>query len=99
VSNVVYRLYDQNGDLLYVGKSNGFLRRQLHHEKHKEWWGEVTDISLNLYPCRCASEDAERAAIRAEKPRYNNQHNRMRRYEEWLKTMPNLEAPIPVEDF
>jgi excinuclease UvrABC nuclease subunit len=97
---VVYRMYDSKGDLLYIGKSQSFLSRVQQHAETKTWWTEVANISVTHYPCRCTTEDAERDAIRAEKPKYNVIHNQARIREDSLMEIKcDLELPAPVDDF
>lgn len=85
MKDVVYRLLDEDGNLLYIGKSNNLLRRMQQHAKTQPWWSEVKKADVTLYPCRCAAEDAERRAIRTERPRHNKTHNWERGYQEWVE--------------
>lgn len=66
----LYRFFDAEGILLYVGITNSPSRRFSEH-CHKPWWGEVEDIEVDWFTCRWEAEDAEQCAIWQEHPRYN----------------------------
>lgn len=77
----LYRLHDVDGVLLYVGITSKPERRWLQHAADKAWWGEVADKSVRWYRDRKAAAEAERAAMRAEKPRHNQSGNPHARHE------------------
>lgn len=64
---------------MYIGISNEPWRREKQHQEDKPWHphtrGWEVDDSV-LYPTKRAAELAEAAAIRAELPLANDQHNR-----------------------
>jgi len=80
--HLLYRFYDRTGVLLYIGITVDFGERQKHHAKYKDWWCEVDQdaTKVEYYNGRRAALDAERLAIKAEKPLENDQHN------EWVET-------------
>lgn len=67
----LYRLFDHNDQLLYVGIAFDPHVRCYHHKTHKPWWPEVARREVEWHDNRRAAEAAELAAIAAEKPRYN----------------------------
>ncbi|MWA08798.1 GIY-YIG nuclease family protein [Streptomyces sp. BA2] len=71
----VYRLRNEQGDLLYVGISATPPQRWAKHATEKEWWPEVVDLSLEWFATRTEALAMEAFAIRTEKPRYNVTHN------------------------
>lgn len=73
--HALYRFYDTDGHLLYVGVTLDPSARWKTHSKDKPWWLDVANITVELYPSRSTVIDAERAAIIAERPRYNIVHN------------------------
>jgi predicted GIY-YIG superfamily endonuclease len=75
VTTTLYRLYARSGTLLYIGIANRVLRRLSEHAREKPWWGEVANITFETHPDRQAAENAERAAIQSEQPRYNIVHS------------------------
>ena len=76
MSTSLYRFYDANDVLLYVGITNSLPHRLAQHEAGKHWWTAVASASIEHYPTRKEAEDAERAAIRAELPVWNIAHQR-----------------------
>lgn len=71
----LYRFFDQAGELLYVGISANPAGRWDQHRHDKPWWSEVATVGIQEFPSRPAVEDAERVAIRSERPRYNLTHH------------------------
>lgn len=73
--HVLYRMYDATDALLYVGITMNVEDRFADHRAMKAWWAEVVDIKLEHFPTREAVEQAERDAIRTERPRFNVVHS------------------------
>lgn len=71
----LYRLFDKEGHLLYVGIGHSALVRLGAHLREKPWSADVAHAEIEHYDSRSAAEDAEREAIRAEKPLHNVVHN------------------------
>lgn len=71
----LYRMFDETGQLLYVGISVDPGRRLAQHRSDKPWWGEAVTISVQPMPTRAAALEAEREAIKNERPVHNTQHN------------------------
>lgn len=70
----LYRLFDADDVLLYVGISKHFGRRWQEHESSQPWWHEVDHQTVHWYPTREAAAAAEVEAIKAENPKYNIAH-------------------------
>ena len=70
----VYRMWDKNGVLLYIGKSNNQLNRWKQHRK-KPWFKQVTRFEYEPHPDEAAAYAAEREAIKTEHPLYNIVNN------------------------
>lgn len=70
-AHVLYRFFDQDGDLLYVGITNNPGRRWSQHRADKPWWSEVHHIEMEHHADRESVLRAEATAIRAERPRHN----------------------------
>lgn len=71
---VVYRCFDSDDDLLYVGCTSNWPARLVMHASSPDstWWSyRVAKVKVSLAPSRAAGLAAERDAIRAEKPRCN----------------------------
>ena len=71
----LYRHYDPNGDLLYVGVSLDGLRRQMQHSKGSEWRVAIYQIIIEPFATREEALEAEQQAIRTEYPKYNLIYN------------------------
>lgn len=70
----LYRFFDSAGQLLYVGVSGDTENRWRQHAESKPWWSEVADKTTEWLASRPEALDAERIAIRTEKPLYNHQN-------------------------
>lgn len=74
VPTALYRVYDAGDLLLYVGISNNFGYRWQQHGAVQPWWGEKRRLTVQWYDSRPEAGEAEAAAIKAEKPKYNITH-------------------------
>jgi hypothetical protein len=74
----LYRFYDADDRLLYIGISEKGPERWKAHRKDKPWWTDVARSTTEHYETRAEALEAERAAIIAEKPLHNVVHNRRR---------------------
>lgn len=75
----LYRLYDLNDSLLYVGIANNPATRWSYHAGEKTWWPQVERKTLQWFPSRAEAEQAEILAITTEDPRYNVTHSLTRK--------------------
>lgn len=72
----LYRFYDADDRLLYVGISNDPESRwNGHRYSIKRWPSLVTRRAVDWFDTRPEAEAAEVAAIKEEKPRFNGSHN------------------------
>lgn len=67
----VYRFYDRDRALLYVGVTKAPKERFSQHAATKAWWGEVDRRELRLCASRTEALRREARAIREEEPRHN----------------------------
>ena len=67
----LYRHFDAEGRLLYIGISSSLAYRIEAHRRASEWFPLVATISVQHFASREELESAERAAIVAEKPPHN----------------------------
>lgn len=70
-THYVYRLWDENGELLYVGISKTLVNRLTQHDESQPWASEVATVTAKRYPNRDKARAAEIEAIQTENPRYN----------------------------
>lgn len=66
----LYRFYDREDRLLYVGITMNLPGRLSKHRR-REWWAEVAEEKYEYYPGREAAKSAERQAIAFENPIHN----------------------------
>ena len=67
----LYRLWNADHALLYVGITDDLDARLQQHHDDKEWWSEVDQVSTEELPSRRRALEAESRAIFWEQPRYN----------------------------
>ncbi len=67
----VYRLYDSNDQLIYVGITNDPARRWRLHAHEKSWWGDVVIREVEWRSTREEAELVERDVIGTERPKWN----------------------------
>lgn len=67
----LYRLFDAEGRLLYVGITKQLETRMEQHAKVQHWWPLVVSRNTQPFATRVAAMEAEAAAILSENPSYN----------------------------
>jgi transcriptional regulator with XRE-family HTH domain/predicted GIY-YIG superfamily endonuclease len=67
----LYRFFDADGTLLYVGITNDTGARWKQHSKNAEWWPQVAANTVEWHPTRMEAADAESCAIKEERPIHN----------------------------
>jgi len=70
----LYRHFDADGRLLYVGVSFHAVVRAYQHKAGAEWWAQAVTMKVERFPTREAALLAEREAIKQEKPLHNQVH-------------------------
>jgi hypothetical protein len=84
--STVYRFYDRQGRLLYVGVAGDFLSRWGQHRQQKDWWPLIAQFTVEHFRSRglARAEElaraAEHRAIRDERPRFNVQGTHRRAF-------------------
>jgi len=68
--HVVYRFFDKNDRLLYVGCTRNLEKRCREH-RSRPWFHEVTRTTTTTFPNRHDARQAERQAIGEEHPVHN----------------------------
>lgn len=79
----LYRFYDSDEQLLYLGITDRLGQRWERHVKEQPWWGVVARQTTEWHDTRDEAAEAEVAAIRTEQPLHNVMHS----------TRPRLVAP------
>lgn len=68
---ILYRYFDDQRRLLYVGITGSFQKRAAQHERGAPWVSEATRVTLEHFPDRESARIAERMAIESEYPKFN----------------------------
>lgn len=72
----VYRHFDKDGKLLYVGKSlSPFGARLNGHRVSSFWFEEIAVVTIQHFSTDLEASVAEKEAIKRERPLYNKHHN------------------------
>lgn len=69
--HVVYRYYNAKQELLYVGFTNDWARRNEEHKRSKHWYRDVAYSTTQEFPTRSLAATAEDIAINSENPIWN----------------------------
>jgi len=67
----IYRLWTNEGELLYIGLSCSMHYRIESHRLSTSWFREVAVITIEHLPTRYEARLAEKEAIKRENPRHN----------------------------
>lgn len=71
----VYKHYDIDDNLIYVGVASDVTVRQSTHFKTSEWQQEIQNVSVEWHHSRLRAEIREILLIKAFRPKYNKVHN------------------------
>jgi predicted GIY-YIG superfamily endonuclease len=71
----LYRHFDAEGALLYVGVSLNTITRLAQHRASSMWFSKIARVDIETFDSREAALRAERDAIVREKPLHNTRHN------------------------
>lgn len=72
-ATALYRLFDVDGRLLYVGISAEPIAWLDQHYTAKTWWPQVESVEVEWFENRWIASGEEMRAIRREAPIYNGQ--------------------------
>ena len=67
----VYRFFDAEDRLLYVGCTVNLQKRKQEHDRDKPWFSDVARTETVHFPTWAAARQAEAQAIQEERPVYN----------------------------
>ncbi|WP_406227433.1 GIY-YIG nuclease family protein [Streptomyces anthocyanicus] len=72
----LYRFYDANRRLLYVGISRHMEVRWSAHRTAAKWWPLARFVAVSFFPVGCGvwPDLAEKASIAHEDPQFNSNH-------------------------
>ena len=69
----LYRHFDGEGALLYVGISLNAIVRLSQHKMQSHWFDKIANVTIESFETRDAALEAETRAIQEESPKYNIQ--------------------------
>lgn len=69
--HTLYRFFDADGRLLYVGRTINPARRWREHEKKSPWFTAVAQVTRQVFATATEVDHAERRAIATERPLHN----------------------------
>ena len=67
----VYRHFNSDGCLLYIGSSKDILSRTAQHNERADWFHEISTITIEHFSSVDDARIAEKTAIEREHPKYN----------------------------
>jgi excisionase family DNA binding protein len=74
--HILYRVFNAENDLLYIGITNDVVHRFKGHAKTAIWWRDMASYTTECgFASRHELELAELAAIKDERPMYNTVNN------------------------
>lgn len=76
MSDFLYRHFAADGELLYAGISLSWPTRTKSHVRGSPWFDQVAEVKIEKFATRQQALQAEKEAIKTEKPRFNVIHNR-----------------------
>lgn len=83
MKTILYRYFDSEGRLLYVGITGNQLKRQSQHRRSSLWFDQIASAKFEHFQSREEAEVAEVRAIQDEKPTFNQQHTKWKLEENW----------------
>lgn len=88
----LYRHFDRQGRLLYIGISKDAEKRAMQHRTNSEWFIYQFSMTVETLPSRADALKAEKDAIKSEKPPYNKDAPRCDDYCYWMDKLPSKMA-------
>jgi hypothetical protein len=75
MQTALYRHWDKDDRLMYVGISLSVFKRLSDHQRTSDWASRIVRVTIEQFPTREDALDAERTAIQFEHPECNVVHN------------------------
>lgn len=95
-SHTLYRMFDTDGALIYVGCTLDLPTRMKFHQQQSWWSPQYHSMTTETYPNRPEAHAAEIAAIAVENPRWNIMHRSYssstwtkQNYRDYIKAIEN----------
>lgn len=101
----LYRVYGDEGRLLYVGIAADWQERLKQHARTSPWFSCAADLVIQSFATRALAEAAERETIRTEWPLWNLKDSPYKCFAEWLHALHRYERrerelrnPVPSRE-
>ena len=78
----LYRHFDAEGILLYIGIALSPVQRLRKHRDESTWFDRIASITIERFPTREEAKQAESVAIKSERPLFNIAH--VQRLPDWF---------------
>jgi predicted GIY-YIG superfamily endonuclease len=75
MKTTLYRHWDKDDNLLYIGISLSKLQRLGQHSRNASWFDKITKVTMESFPTRKVALQKEKEAIITEYPIHNTIHN------------------------
>ena len=88
LQTTLYRHFNVDGVLLYVGVSLSAIHRLSQHADHSKWYNEISKVEMEHFCDRPSAMVAERKAVISEGPLHNIHHKKKpnkTRYQEYAE--------------
>jgi hypothetical protein len=92
----LYRHYDEQDRLLYVGVALSAIHRLSQHRDHSTWFEKIKRVEIQTFETRKEALEAERQAITEERPKHNMIHKRPEKEEEQQKQRKTRKRQTPA---
>ena len=89
MTTTLYRAFDDQERLLYVGISDGDFIRLAQHAASAPWTVYAVKVTLERFTLRTDAERAESTAILEEDPVWNVKGRPLERFYQWMAAYPN----------
>lgn len=76
LATALYRFYDIGQHLLHIGFTGQPRERWVKHRRTAGWWHTTAYVAVEIYPTEWQALHSDRAAIRSERPRFNDRSNK-----------------------
>jgi predicted GIY-YIG superfamily endonuclease len=96
MTTFLYRLYNANDELLYIGISKSAIHRLHTHLVHQPWGAQIVKQTVERFEKRSDAIQAETLAIKSEQPKHNIVHNYAdsRPQTKWLEIHPASDVVV-----
>lgn len=94
----LYRAFNRDGDLLYIGSSVQIDGRMRQHYLNAPWWFVASRFTFEAYPDEASAREAEATAIAAEHPRWNIRHRAWDHPDGPLRFIKAISRRYPQDD-